>query len=606
VEKQEPSPNVSPPDETAASPVVGEAATTAAAPQSAQPAAVTAESAEPAAARPQSSEPGTRPATGAGVTRDAAGRVTIRKPTPANAKSGALWHPTVGYGARRIAPLPEDPPTPTVADAGVSPLAQVIISATTAPANAISPREASPKVVVISGSAPSTVKRTVVTAEPVSVTVTASAAAAPGGTSAAPPAFRVGPYEVATRVARGGMGSIYVCRLASEPDRLLTMKVVRQHGQQDLSAASFRHEALIGSLFKHANAQTVLDSGIYESQPYLVLDYVEGCSLADLLRDETRLTPAITVAIVLDVLAALQALHRVTDGQGRRLGIIHCDVSPENILVGVDGVARLADFGSARITSVAKEAAAFAVSKPAYMPPEQFRGEPLDSRSDLYSTGVLLWTALTGQQPFAGESYDEMLMNVMRKKIKPPSAHGAPACLDDVCMQALNRFAGGRFVVADAMASALRAAAIAGNLLESREGVGQWVRRVVGDELAQRRRRINAAFAGGKTADAGLAPRTAGQRTPSKGSYTAPTPPQGARKLEGARTLFMPGAEEPPGPGLTSRQRTIIAVAAGLTFALTVAIGVIVSRPSAGGARASAAAEANAALPRTAGPQSRP
>jgi len=164
--------------------------------------------------------------------------------------------------------------------------------------------------------------------------------------------FRVGPYAVATRIARGAMGSIYVCRNvnAGNPSRLYALKVVRQHtAQKELAAASFRHEALIGSLFHHPNAQTVVDQGTFEGQPYLVLDYIDGGCLADLLTPETRPSPAVTVTIVLDLLAALGALHQATDDQGTPLGLVHCDISPENVLIGADGVARLADFGSARI-----------------------------------------------------------------------------------------------------------------------------------------------------------------------------------------------------------------------------------------------------------------
>jgi serine/threonine-protein kinase len=391
------------------------------------------------------------------------------------------------------------------------------------------------------------------------------------------------------------MGSVYVCRDTTQrdPRRLLTLKVVRQHAvKQELAVASFDHEARIGSLYRHPNAQTVIDRGVFEEQPYLVLDYVDGACFADLFTDETRPPPAVVVTIVLDILAALGALHRTTDSAGKLLGLIHCDVSPENILVGVDGVARLADFGSARFYAEADRPQPFSLSKPPWMPPEQFTGDRLDSSSDVYSAGVLLWTALTGHQPFAAEAYDQTVMNVMGKKIPPPSALGAPACLDGVCMQAMSRFRDRRFLVADAMAAALRATAAGENLVASREAIGKWVQGAVGEELAQRRNLIASVFGTGN------APRD-GQ--PSASAATSrreggrPRTPAGAEKVLSARTIFMPAAE-PDAPDAEEKKRpttaraqtleqkrlvAVIATAVGLTiaFSLVLAIKSLVGRP---------------------------
>jgi serine/threonine-protein kinase len=390
----------------------------------------------------------------------------------------------------------------------------------------------------------------------------------------------IGGYEVAARIARGGMGSLYVCRRAGSTDgRLFTMKVVRQHTiQHDLAAASFRHEATIGSLFRHPNALTVVDTGVHEGQPYLIFDYVEGGSLSEMLLEETRPTPAIVTSIVLDVLAALHATHQANDASGNPLGLVHCDVSPENVLVGVDGVARLVDFGSARFTAIKNESQPFAVSKPPYMPPEQFRGDKLDSRSDIYSTGVMLWTALTGQQPFAAESYDATVMNVMRKKISPPSAHRAPRCFDEVCMQALSRSPEGRFVVAGAMAAALRTAAESEKLVETREAVGQWVRRSMGEELSRRHRLIEAMFSRRRVSVAVPPLEVAAPAAP------ADVPQERSRKSTvGVRVLAASrktGRHARQKQALTERQQTIIALSCALAFATTVAVGVAITRRS--------------------------
>jgi serine/threonine-protein kinase len=427
-------------------------------------------------------------------------------------------------------------------------------------------------------------------------------------------ALRVGRYEVATRIARGAMGSVYVCRDTTRADsgRLLTLKVVRQHSvKQELAIASFEHEARIGELYRHPNAQTVIDRGVFEEQPYLVLDYVDGGCLADLLTEETRPPPAVVVTVVLDILSALGALHRATDKAGNLLGLIHCDVSPENILVGIDGVARLADFGSARFFAESDRPQPFSLSKPPWMPPEQFTGDRLDSSSDVYSAGVLLWTALTGHQPFVGEGYDQTVMNVMGKKIPPPSALGAPACLDGVCMQAMSRFRDRRFLLADAMAAALRATASGENLVASREMVGRWVQQAMGDELAQRRQLIATVFGGGE-APRGVAPSPDGGASRREGAR--PRTPAGAEKVLSARTIFMPAAgdgEADPGAvaaaeveadPVSLQQKRLIAVIAvtvalTVTFSLGLAVKSLVGRHTQANRERTAAAAAARPVP---------
>jgi serine/threonine protein kinase len=512
--------------------------------------------------------------------------------------------------ARAATPLPMGLPMPLKTGAPAAPTI-VITGDSSRPVNETAEPPARAPVVIISSSAPPRMTPSgAAAARPTTVGSEAHGPFAASDTASASSPFRVGPYEVATRIARGGIGSVYVCRRAGGGDagRLFTLKVVREHVQQDLAAASFRHEAKIGAAFRHQHAQTVVDSGIYEGQPFLIFDYLEGCTLADLLVDETRPPPGVSVSIVLDVLGALQALHHATDARGKPLGLTHCDISPENVLVGVNGVARLADFGSARFTSTGEGPQPFALSKPPYMSPEQFRGESLDARSDIFSVGVLLWTALTGKPLFAGDSYDETVMNVMRKKIKLPSAVGGPPCLDDICMQALSRSPDGRFVIAAAMGTALRTAATAQNLVESREGVGAWVRRTMGDELAERRRNIDAMFNGQRVAPAAPAPESLGSTSAMRaftraapGSEAAkpaptPTPPAGDKSL-GARTIFRPAPGAGRRPRLTLQQQAVIAVASALAFAATIGVGLAFTmRPSRVVPAAAAARERPAAM----------
>jgi len=417
--------------------------------------------------------------------------------------------------------------------------------------------------------------------------------------------FRVGEYEVATRLAQGGTGSIYVCRRAKTTGPLFALKVIRQHAQQkEAVISSFRREARVGKLLRHPNALTVVDEGTYEGQPFLILPYVEGGTVSSLVADGVRAPAQNIVTILLDVLRALQHAHHLKSEQGQLLGMVHGDISPDNILVGTDGVARLTDFGSARMAeSLDGEGDTFGLGKPSYMSPEQLRGEPLDMRSDIFSVGIVMWSALTGQKLFAAETYDQTVMRVMRRRIPAPSSLGAPPELDEVCLTALNRSREGRFSTADQMADALMTAAVKVDMVATRERVSHWVRRDLAESLTEVRRRVEHMF-GDNVKVPGVSgvdparPRPAS--TPITGVQPAATIqmralPRGAaaalaaqmgeklgsRAESPARTLFIPGPSPvaEAAPRLSRRQWYIIVSLSLATFFLTLMIGSWISRP---------------------------
>ncbi len=372
-----------------------------------------------------------------------------------------------------------------------SPEATVVVFGSTPsePASAVRPAAAPPS---------STLDSTV---EPLS----SNTGAPPASAAAVTSTFRVGAYEVAIRIAQGAMGSIYVCRRtgAGAFQRLYTLKVVRQHASQtEVAVKSFAREARIGGMLNHPNLQVLVDVGAYQNQPFLILDYIEGTSLGELLIDERRPPPGVVVAIMLDLLRGLQYVHAITDQEGRRLGLVHADISPQNVLVGVDGSARLTDFGSARHAhdDDAGDADPGTIGKPAFMAPEQLLGQSLDSRTDIFSVGAVMWTALTGQSLFAGETYDQTVMKVLKRKIPPPSEFGGPPSLDAIVLKALSRSPEGRYTNAEEMARELLDAAAADRLVASASEVGQWVRREFGELLADRRRKIQEVFGAGPRA----------------------------------------------------------------------------------------------------------
>ena len=319
-----------------------------------------------------------------------------------------------------------------------------------------------------------------------------------------PGARYIGRYQILCRIGRGGMGSVYLCRLSSQGGfrRLFALKLLRKHLLTDSAAAQrFLDEAQLAGHIHHPNVVSVVDAGFYASQPYLVMDYVEGGSLKDMLaaRRDYR-PPQLILPIMLDALAGLHAAHTLVAEDGTPLQIVHCDVSPENLLVGVDGVCRLTDFGVARHGVPKNEPRHVTHGKPAYLSPEQLRDTQLDCRADVFSMGVVLYQALTGVKLFDATTLEETLENLRFKKIEPPSAVGLrpPECLDAAVLRALERDREKRYASALEMMMDLRRIALRENLLAPTSDVATWVRDSIGQDLSRRRLIVLAATQGAK------------------------------------------------------------------------------------------------------------
>jgi eukaryotic-like serine/threonine-protein kinase len=308
----------------------------------------------------------------------------------------------------------------------------------------------------------------------------------------APTSVRGGPklgrYEVLSRLGRGGMGTVYLARITGDGGfrRLFAIKVLRSHlSRSDEATQMLLKEARIASRVDHPNIVSVVDVGSHEGQPYIVMDYVTGCSLADLLKSSSsRASTAAAVSIILDTLAGLHAAHTLADDDGIELDVIHHDVSPHNVMVGLDGIARLSDFGVAYVRRLTGEEEETSRGKPAFTAPERVSGGPGDRRSDLFSVGVILWNALTGASLFEGNDIETTLENVLTKPIPPASRFGrSPESLDAICFKALQRSPQKRYQTAEEMLVHLRKVAAAEDLLGSPSEVKQWVKEAMGHEL---------------------------------------------------------------------------------------------------------------------------
>jgi serine/threonine protein kinase len=307
---------------------------------------------------------------------------------------------------------------------------------------------------------------------------------------------KVGRYELLACTSAMGTGSSYLCRQSGQWgfQRVFTLRLLAGAWTENRRAmASFLRGARIGGLLSHPNVLRVIDVGSHRGQPFLVLDYVEGVTLAALLSAAERPSPAVVVSVLLDALSGLAAAHELTDAVGRSLGLVHGNVGPETIIVGADGMARLAEFGGARLAS--DDDGDEGAGVPGFKAPEQLRGDRIDGGADLFAAGVVLWMALTGRDLFQVPSYGQTVLNVLGQPVERPSAYGAPRAIDEVCRRALARQRSGRYAGAEEMRLALQAAAEREGLRAGPGDVGRWVQRVAGQELADRRRALRLSWA---------------------------------------------------------------------------------------------------------------
>lgn len=290
-------------------------------------------------------------------------------------------------------------------------------------------------------------------------------------------------YELIGELASGGMATVYLARMRRPLgfSRLVAVKCMHPQMAKDPSfAAMFVDEARLTARLRHPNIVPTLDIVADDGHLLLVMEYVEGEALSSLLRSvrarDERLPFSVACAIVHDVLLGLHEAHEATDDDGAPLGIVHRDVSPQNVLVGVDGLARVLDFGIAKAKQNLHHTADREVKgKLPYMPPEQLYGEALDRRVDVFAAGVLLWEALVGARLFDAPNETLIVKRLTEDAVPSPRSRLpdlAPE-IDAIVMKALSRDANDRFASALEMAERISAA----TKLAARTEVAAWVKR---------------------------------------------------------------------------------------------------------------------------------
>jgi len=312
----------------------------------------------------------------------------------------------------------------------------------------------------------------------------------------------LGRYEIIGNLGHGGMATVYLARTAGEAGfhRLFAIKALHPHLAADRGfVAMLLDEARIAARLHHPNVVPIVDLGSQDGVHYVAMEYVEGCAMSALLyKSRNERSPKLLVPIILDALAGLHAAHTLVDDDGRPLLLVHRDVSPQNVLVGIDGVGRITDFGVARAESrINTTRPGQLKGKLSYLSPEQIKGGTLDHRSDIFSAGAMLWSALTGLRLFRDASSDAATMaNILTMEVPPPSTVGfkPPPELDAICLRALERDPDKRFASAQEMEEALREAATKGGFLGSRREVAEWVSASFKEELGARRNAVRSAL----------------------------------------------------------------------------------------------------------------
>ena len=237
-----------------------------------------------------------------------------------------------------------------------------------------------------------------------------------------------GRYRVRARIARGGMATVYVAtdlRL----ERRIALKVMHGHLSDDTVFQSrFIQEARAAARLADPHVVNVFDQGQDNDMAYLVMEYLPGITLRDLLKEHRRLSVPQTITIMDAILSGLAAAHRA--------GIVHRDVKPENVLLAEDGRIKIGDFGLARATTANTASGQMLLGTIAYLAPELVTRGSADARSDIYALGIMLYEMLTGEQPYKGEQPMQIAYQHATDSVPRPSAKnpGVPEQLDELAL----------------------------------------------------------------------------------------------------------------------------------------------------------------------------
>jgi len=274
-----------------------------------------------------------------------------------------------------------------------------------------------------------------------------------------------GKYHLMGLIARGGMAEVYRARPRSSTDRLMAIKCMRPDlAKESRFIEMFIREGKLAVLLDHKNIVRTVEIGRIEGRYFIAMEYISGKDLTQVLRKcqevGQRIPVPHAVYITSKICDGLHHAHRLTDASGRPLNIVNRDVSPSNVRVSYEGDVKLLDFGIAQAMLKFTSEIGVLKGKFSYMSPEQIRGMPLDFRTDVFSTGIILHEMLTTEKLFRGDSEFDLMEKVRKADVSPPSKFNrrVPKELDAIVLRALAREPADRYQSAQEFADALREA----------------------------------------------------------------------------------------------------------------------------------------------------
>jgi serine/threonine protein kinase/CheY-like chemotaxis protein len=261
---------------------------------------------------------------------------------------------------------------------------------------------------------------------------------------------RFGPYVILDRIGDGGMAEIFLAKVQgySGFEKLIALKKIHpRYSENQTFAQMLIHEAKLAASLQHFNVVQVYDLGEIEGQVFIGMEYVRGRDLAAVLsntyRRKEKLPLALSLCIATEFMTGLDYAHRMRSPDGTPLGIIHRDISPQNVLISYEGEVKVTDFGIARViaTKSGFQLPGNLHGKFGYMSPEQVLGHEIDQRSDIFSAGVVLWEMLTGTRLFRNKDHKKTIKMIVSHAIPPPSTVNpeVPPSVDRICAKALSR-----------------------------------------------------------------------------------------------------------------------------------------------------------------------
>jgi serine/threonine protein kinase len=369
-----------------------------------------------------------------------------------------------------------------------------------------------------------------------------------GKLSSAPPGSRIfGKFRLLANLGAGGMGEVFLALSRSSlggVNKLVVIKRLRHFAEDEARSEArqmFLNEARLATLLNHPNIVQTNDVGLEDGHMFLTMEYLEGQPLNAIARAAkvkgTKLDDAILLKIISDSLAGLHYAHELRDYEGTPLSIVHRDLSPHNLFVTYEGVAKVVDFGIAKSAGTAKTEQGIIKGKFAYMAPEQAQDDKVDRRADIFVMGIVLWELLTGERLVFRRNDIQTINRLLNDNFAPPSAERGDISpeLDAIVMKALAKDPERRYQTAQEMREALEEHLLARSHPVRQEEVGPLISELFSEERTLMRQRIRQCIASAPD-DAGM------DSLPALSSRGLEVTPEGSRPLLEPRMSASPGA----------------------------------------------------------------